>query len=120
MPRLTAADFAPEVLKLFDQYVHGGISRRGFLDGAGKYTIGGMTALGLLEALAPDFAQAQQVAPADPRIVASRQAFDSPQGHGKASGYLVKPARPPDLVLTAALLLGDRAAALKAAEGVKS
>jgi two-component system chemotaxis response regulator CheY len=36
-----------------------------------------------------------------------------------ANGYLVKPARPPELVLTAALLLGDRAAACKAAEGVK-
>lgn len=36
-----------------------------------------------------------------------------------ANGYLIKPARPPDLVLTAALLLGDRAMALKAAEGVK-
>jgi carboxymethylenebutenolidase len=93
MPRKTAADFAPEVLKLFDQYVHGGISRRGFLDGAGRYAVGGMTALGLLEALAPDFAQAQQVAPTDPRLVTSTLAFDSPQGHGKASGTLVRPAK---------------------------
>ncbi len=37
-----------------------------------------------------------------------------------ANGYLVKPARPPELVLSAALLLGDRQAALKAAAGVKS
>jgi len=37
-----------------------------------------------------------------------------------ANGYLIKPARPPDLVLTAALLLGDRTAALKSAEGAKS
>ena len=95
MPRLTAADFAPEVLKLFDQYVHGGISRRGFLDGAGKYAVGGATAVGLLEALAPDFALAQKVSPTDARLVASTFAFDSPQGHGKASGYLVKPAKPP-------------------------
>jgi len=93
MPRLTSADFAPEVLKLFDQYVHGGISRRGFLDSAGKYAVGGMTAVGLLEALSPNFAQAQQVKPTDARIVASTLAFDSPQGYGKASGYLVKPAQ---------------------------
>ena len=93
MPRLTAADFAPEVLKLFDQYVHGGLSRRGFLDGAGRYAVGGMTAVGLLEALSPDFAQAQQVRPGDPRIVATTLAYDSPQGYGKASGYLVKPAQ---------------------------
>ncbi len=95
MTRQTAADFAPEVLKLFDQYVHGGISRRGFLDGAGKYAVGGMTAVGLLEALSPNFAAAQQVAPADPRLVASTLAFDSPHGYGKASGYLVRPARAP-------------------------
>ncbi len=95
MPRQTAADFAPEVLKLFDQYVHGGISRRGFLDGAGKYAVGGMTAAGLLEALAPNFAIAQQVAPTDARLVASTLSYDSPQGYGKASGYLVRPAKAP-------------------------
>ena len=95
MPRQTAADFAPEVLKLFDQYVHGGISRRGFLDGASKYAVGGTAAAGLLEALAPNFAMAQQVSPTDARLVATTMAFDSPQGYGKASGYLVKPARPP-------------------------
>jgi two-component system chemotaxis response regulator CheY len=37
-----------------------------------------------------------------------------------ANCYLVKPARPAELVLTAALLLGDRNAALKAAEGAKA
>jgi two-component system chemotaxis response regulator CheY len=36
-----------------------------------------------------------------------------------ANGYVVKPARPTDLVLNAALLLGDGAAALQAATGVK-
>ena len=93
MPRQTAADFDPAVLKLFDQYVHGGLSRRGFLEGASKYAVGGATALGLLEALSPDFAQAQQVAPGDPRLVATRLAFESPKGYGKASGYLVRPAK---------------------------
>jgi two-component system chemotaxis response regulator CheY len=37
-----------------------------------------------------------------------------------ANSYLVKPARPPDLVLTAALLLGDRAAAEAVAHTVAS
>ena len=37
-----------------------------------------------------------------------------------ANCYLIKPAKPQELVLTAALLLGDRAAALKAAEGVRA
>ena len=60
-PRRTAADFHPEVLKLFDKYVHGAIDRRGFLDGAARFAVGGVTAAGLLEALSPNFAAAQQV-----------------------------------------------------------
>ena len=55
--------------------------------------VGGMTAVGLLEALSPNFAQAQQVSPADTRLVGATLGFDSPQGSGKASGYLVKPAK---------------------------
>lgn len=51
--RKTAKDFPPEVLNLFDQYVHGKIDRSGFLDGARKFAIGGLTALGMLEALRP-------------------------------------------------------------------
>jgi carboxymethylenebutenolidase len=95
MPRKTAADFPREVLTLFDQYVHGALSRRGFLDGAAKYAVGGTTAAGLLAALSPDFAMAQRVAPSDPRIVATTLAFDSPAGLGRASGYLVRPAKAP-------------------------
>jgi carboxymethylenebutenolidase len=93
MPRKTAADFAPEVLRLFDQYVHGLITRRGFLDGAGRYAVGGATAVGLLEALSPNFAEAQQVAPDDVRIATMSIEFDSPKGYGKARGLLAKPAK---------------------------
>ena len=47
--RLTAADFHPEVLKLFDQYVHGGLDRRGFLDKSSRFAAAsGTTAAGLL------------------------------------------------------------------------
>src|SRR3546814_10106450 len=71
-PRAKASDFAPEVLVLFDQYVHGLIDRRAFLNGAARHASAGVSALGLLTALSPDFAYAQKVAPADPRITASR------------------------------------------------
>lgn len=90
-PRLTAADFAPEVLQLFDQYVHGGLSRRGFLDAAQRYATGAAGAAGLLAALSPQFAQAQQIAPTDPRITARWQDVDAPLGTGKVHGYLVTP-----------------------------
>jgi carboxymethylenebutenolidase len=91
-PRLTAKDFHPEVLRLFDRYIHGGLDRRGFLDGAARFAAGGTTAVGLLEALSPRFAQAQQVPAADARIKAETVAFASPQGYGKGRGYLVRPA----------------------------
>lgn len=91
-PRLTAADFDQELLILFDAYVHGDIDRRGFLDRAARFTVGGLTAAGLLAALSPDFAIAQVVPQGDPRITTERIEFDAPAGHGKVKGYLAKPA----------------------------
>jgi carboxymethylenebutenolidase len=91
MTRKTAADFDPEVLKLFDQYVHGGISRRGFLSSATRYAVGGTTAAGLLATLSPSFA-APLVTPDDKRITARYVELQSPQGNGKVRGYLVSPA----------------------------
>jgi carboxymethylenebutenolidase len=91
MTRLTAKDFDPEVMKLFDQYVHGQLDRRGFLSQAGRYAVGGATAASLLTALSPSFA-AQQVAPADPRIKATSVEYPSPQGYGTLRGYLAQPA----------------------------
>ena len=93
-PRLTARDFVPEVLSLFDQYVHGLIDRRGFLEGAARFAAGGVTAAALLESLNPQFAQAQQVAPDDARIKGERVEFESPRGDAKVRGYLVRPANP--------------------------
>lgn len=93
MERLTARDFDPAVLKLFDQYVHGQLSRRGFLDGAARYATAGTSAAGLLAALSPRFALAQQVSPQDPRIRTSRIEVPSPQGHGVVKGLLAQPAQ---------------------------
>ena len=92
MQRKTAADFHPEVLRLFDKYVHGDVDRRGFLDGVARYAVGGVTASILLESLSPRFAQAQQVAGGDPRISAKYVEYASPEGSGKVRGYLVRPA----------------------------
>ncbi len=94
MTRKTAADFAPEVLKLFDQYVHGQLSRRGFLNSAARYSAAGVAGAELLLAqLSPNFAQAQQVAGNDPRLKTQYVELPSPQGYGKLRGYLVQPAK---------------------------
>ena len=92
MTRLTAKDFQPEVLQLFDHYVHGIISRRCFLDKAASLVGSGAAAAGLLAALNPQFALARQVAPDDARLQTRYQVCDSPQGHGSVRGYLAKPA----------------------------
>ena len=92
MERKTAADFDPELLILFDAYVHGAVDRRGFLDKARKFAVGGVTAAMLLDALNPKFAEAQQVKKDDPRLKADYLEYDSPQGNGKMKGYLVRPA----------------------------
>jgi carboxymethylenebutenolidase len=92
-PRKTTADFQPEVLKLFDQYVHGHLSRRGFLQGAAKYSSGVVGAELLLAELSPNFAHAQQVKGDDNRIQTSYVEIASPQGNGKVRAYLVKPAQ---------------------------
>ena len=90
--RLTTADFDPRVLGLFDRYVHGLIDRREFLRATGTI-VGSAAATGVLAALAPQFAAAQQVKPSDPRISVSRVGFDSPKGYGKGQGYLARPAK---------------------------
>ena len=92
MERKKASDFDPDVLILFDAYVHGAIDRRGFLHKASKYAAGGMTAAMMLDALNPKFAEAQQVAKDDGRIKAEYVPFPSPQGNSTTKGYLVRPA----------------------------
>lgn len=92
--RLTAADFHPEVLRLFDQYVHGGIDRRAFLDRSSRYAAAsGTTAVGLLAALSPDFAYGQKVAPTDARIRTERVEIASPAGHGRINALVARPAQ---------------------------
>jgi carboxymethylenebutenolidase len=81
------------VLDLFDGYVHGTMTRRQFIDRAGKYAIGGFTAAAMLESLRPNFAWAQQVPADDKRIRTERVDYQSPQGSGNMRGYLARPAK---------------------------
>jgi carboxymethylenebutenolidase len=96
MDQKRAEDFDPELLILFDAYVHGAIDRRGFLDRAGKFAVAGTTAAMLLEALNPRFAEAQLVPKDDPRLKAEYLEYPSPQGSVSMRGYLVRPAKAKD------------------------
>lgn len=92
MTRMTAKDFPQELLELYDFYAHGRITKREFLDRAGKFAVGGMTAVALLNLLKPDYALAQQVPAEDPAILAEDITYPSPEGHGTVNGYFVRPA----------------------------
>jgi carboxymethylenebutenolidase len=94
MQRKTVHDFDQELLALFDAYVHGALDRRGFLDKAAKYAVGGMTAAMLLDQLSPKFLEAQVIKPEDARIKVERLDYDSPKGYGRMRGYLAQPAKP--------------------------
>lgn len=95
MERKKASDFDPQLLGLFHKYVHGGISRREFLDGAAKFAVGGLTATALWDMLRPNYALAQQVPKDDKRIRAEYTMYPSPKGNssnGQMRGLLARPA----------------------------
>lgn len=102
--RLTADDFDQDLLDLYDYYAHGKISKREFLDRAGKWAVGGITAAAILGTLSPNYALAEQVASDDPYIVGEDITYASPDGTGDINAYLVCPAnnnpeRPPAAIL---------------------
>jgi carboxymethylenebutenolidase len=92
MQRRKASDFPQALLDLFDGYVHGGMSRRAFLDRARKFASVSVSASALFETLKPNYAWAIQVPPDDKRIVAKTVDAPSPKGNGSIKGYLVRPA----------------------------
>ncbi|TJZ86699.1 YghX family hydrolase [Paracoccus hibiscisoli] len=92
MTRMSAKDFPQELLELYDFYAHGRITKRQFLDRAGKFAVGSVTALALLNMLRPNYALAQQVNFNDPEIVPEYVTYPSPEGHGAVRAYQVAPA----------------------------
>jgi carboxymethylenebutenolidase len=105
MERMKASDFPQELLDEFHQYVHGEMDRRAFLDRCGKYVIGSMTAMAVFEALAPNYAWAQQVAKDDKRITTEYTTFQSISGNGLVKGYLVRPVNASETAKVPAVLV---------------
>jgi carboxymethylenebutenolidase len=94
MERKKASDYPQELLDLFHEYQHGEITRRSFLDRAGKFAVGGLTAAAIFESLKPNYAWAQQVPKDDARLKTERVTIPSPQGNGTINGYFARPANP--------------------------
>lgn len=89
--RLTARDFSPELLELYDFYAHGIITKREFLDRAAKFAIGGLGAAAILSMMGPEYALAEQVSFNDPDIRAEWISYPSPNGHDPMRAYFVRP-----------------------------
>ena len=65
--RKKASDFHPRILEIFDGYVHGKLTKRQFIEQAGKYAAAGVTGAMLLDQLKPDYAQGPADCPAKGR-----------------------------------------------------
>ena len=107
MERLQASDFHQELLDLYDYYAHGKISKREFLEESGKWAVGGVSGLALLDILSPNYAMAQQVQPDDGDLMTDRITYASPGGHGEVNGYLVRPAGAEGTAIPAVLVVHE-------------
>jgi carboxymethylenebutenolidase len=81
-----------EAFDWYDEYAHGLIDRRTFINRLSTLTAAGFSMNILLNTLMPNYANAEQVSFNDPDIKASYAVFSSPDGHGEGRGYLVVPA----------------------------
>jgi carboxymethylenebutenolidase len=80
-----------EAVALYNEFIHGDISRRAFMQRVRGLAIGGLTATTILDALMPNYALGQQVSRTDDRIKATYETVPSPQGNGSIRGYFVRP-----------------------------
>ena len=80
-----------EAIEVYNQYIHGEISRRKFLSGVKKFAAVGLSATAIVEALMPNYALGQQIRTDDERLTTSYETIPSPDGHGFIRGYLVRP-----------------------------
>ncbi len=80
-----------EAVALYNKFIHGGMSRRAFMNGLQRFAVGGLATSTLLDALMPNYALGQQISPTDNRIKTSYETVPSPQGNGSIKGYLVRP-----------------------------
>src|SRR5450432_2234654 len=79
-----------EAVELYNNFIHGEISRRAFIEGVQRLA-GGLAAATVIQALMPNYALGQQVSRSDDRIKATYETVPSPKGNGSIKGYLVRP-----------------------------
>ncbi|MGJ8658052.1 MAG: dienelactone hydrolase family protein [Akkermansiaceae bacterium] len=80
-----------EAFDWYDEYAHGDIDRRTFMNRLSTIAVGGLTVSALASALMPSYAKAEQVSFNDESITGSYETFESPKGYKEGRGYLAKP-----------------------------
>ena len=80
-----------EAFDWYDEYAHGDIDRRTFVNRLGTLAVAGLSIGAITAALTPNYALAEQVSFNDPDIRASYKTYPSPDGHGEGRGYWVVP-----------------------------
>ena len=90
---MTSSAIDKQIYDLYDEYCHGYMNRRDFLNRASAISVAGMSGLAMAQALLPRYAQAQTISSTDERISANHVEYESPGGtSGDMRGYLVHPA----------------------------
>src|SRR3984957_4284868 len=86
----TERKLPPEAIQIYNEFIHGEISRRAFIDRLQRLA-GGLAVAPGINALIPNYAPSQQGLRPDDRIKATYETVPSPKGNGNIKGYLVRP-----------------------------
>jgi carboxymethylenebutenolidase len=86
----TPSKLPSEAIELYNDFIHGEISRWAFIEGVQRLA-GGVAVGTIISALMPNYALGQQVSRTDDRIKTSYETVPSPRGNGSIKGYLVRP-----------------------------
>src|ERR1700721_754184 len=86
----TKSKLPSEAIELYNDFIHGEISRRAFMEGVQRLA-GGLAAATVINALMPNYAFGQQISRTDDRIKATYETVPSTKGNGSIKGYLVRP-----------------------------
>ncbi len=85
-------DIKQEVFDLYDDYAHNRINRLDFVQKLSMYAVGSLTISSLMSFLMPDYKDAIQIKPDDPRLKSEYITYQSPKGGGKIKALLSIPA----------------------------
>lgn len=103
----TTPELPPEVIRAYNQFIHGEIDRRSFMQRVNTVAASTVAAAAMVDALMPNYAEAQQIRPDDSRLKTERATVQSPNGNGSINGYLVRPANAGTTRLPAILVIHE-------------